>query len=142
MTDGRDGVVLLHGLSRTALSLRKMQMALERAGFATFNLDYASRRKVLEELAEDIHPAIQHFADRIDGSVHFACHSMGGLLARVDPAQTDRFARGAHVDPFVMRNRPMEGWLRVDEAGVRTKRQLRTWVDRGVAYVRTLPPKR
>jgi len=83
MTDGRDGVVLLHGLSRTALSLRKMQMALERAGFATFNLDYASRRKALEELAEDIHPAIQHFADRIDGSVHFACHSMGGLLARV-----------------------------------------------------------
>ena len=53
------------------------------AGFATLNLDYASRRKALEALAEDIHPAIQRFADRIDGSVHFVCHSMGGLLARV-----------------------------------------------------------
>ena len=60
-----------------------MQLALERAGFATLNLDYASRRKPLEGLAEDIDPAIQHFADRIDGSIHFVCHSMGGLLARV-----------------------------------------------------------
>ena len=79
----QDGVVLLHGISRTARSFRKMQTALEGCGFATLNLDYASRRKALEALAEDIHPAIQRFADGIDGSVHFVCHSMGGLLARV-----------------------------------------------------------
>jgi hypothetical protein len=36
----------------------------------------------------------------------------------------------------------MDGWLRVDAAGVHTTRQLRTWVDRGVAYARTLPDKR
>ena len=47
MTD-KAGVVLLHGLSRTALSFRKMQLALERAGFTTVNLDYASRSKALE----------------------------------------------------------------------------------------------
>ena len=79
----QDGVVLLHGISRTARSFRKMQAALESAGYATLNLDYASRRKALEALAEDIHPAIQRFADGVDGSVHFVCHSMGGLLARV-----------------------------------------------------------
>jgi pimeloyl-ACP methyl ester carboxylesterase len=79
----QDGVVLLHGISRTARSFRKMQMALEGSGFATLNQDYASRRKALEALAEDIHPAIQRFADGIDGSVHFVGHSMGGLLARV-----------------------------------------------------------
>ena len=79
----QDGVVLLHGISRTALSFRKMQLALERAGFATLNLDYESRRKALEGLAEDIHPAIRSFADRTEGSIHFVCHSMGGLLARV-----------------------------------------------------------
>jgi pimeloyl-ACP methyl ester carboxylesterase len=60
-----------------------MQTALESAGFATLNQDYASRRKALEALAEDIHLSIQRFADGIDGSVHFVCHSMGGLLARV-----------------------------------------------------------
>ena len=60
-----------------------MQAALEGAGFATLNLDYASRRSALEALAEDIHPAIQRFADGIDGPIHFVGHSMGGLLARV-----------------------------------------------------------
>ena len=79
----QDGVVLLHGISRTARSFRKMQVALESSGFAALNLDYASRRKALEALAEDIHPAVQRFTDGIDGSVHFVCHSMGGLLARV-----------------------------------------------------------
>jgi pimeloyl-ACP methyl ester carboxylesterase len=78
-----DGVVLLHGISRTARSFRKMQAALEAAGYATLNQDYASRRKALEALAEDIHPAIARFAGSVDGSVHFVGHSMGGLLARV-----------------------------------------------------------
>jgi pimeloyl-ACP methyl ester carboxylesterase len=105
MTDGRDGVVLLHGISRTALSFRKMQVALERAGFATLNLDYASRRKPLEALAEDIHPAIQRFADRIDGSVHFVCHSMGGLLARVYMARH----RPKHLCRVVMLGTPNSG---------------------------------
>ena len=78
-----DGVVLLHGISRTARSFRKMQTALEGCGYATLNIDYASRSKTLEALAEDIHPAIELFGSGLTGSVHFVCHSMGGLLARV-----------------------------------------------------------
>jgi len=78
----QDGVVLLHGISRTSRSLRKMQTAIEAPGFATLNLGYASRRKALEQLAEDIHPAIERFAGDIEGSIHFVGHSMGGLLAR------------------------------------------------------------
>ncbi len=83
MTDGQDGVVLLHGNSRTSRSFQKMQTALEAAGFATLNVGYASRSKPIEALAEDIHPAVERFAESLDGSVHFVCHSMGGLLARV-----------------------------------------------------------
>jgi len=60
-----------------------MQTAIEGEGYATLNLGYASRRKALEALAEDIHPAIDRFAGGVAGSVHFVCHSMGGLLARV-----------------------------------------------------------
>ena len=78
-----DGVVLLHGISRTARSLRKMQAAIEASGLATLNLGYASRRKTLEALAEDIHSDVERFTETIEGSVHFVCHSMGGLLARV-----------------------------------------------------------
>jgi pimeloyl-ACP methyl ester carboxylesterase len=78
----QDGVVLLHGISRTSRSFRRMQTAIEASGFVTLNLDYASRRKALESLAEDIHPAIELFASGIEGSIHFVGHSMGGLLAR------------------------------------------------------------
>ena len=79
----RDGVVLLHGISRTLRSFRKMQASVEAAGYATLNVGYASRRKALEALAEDIHPAVERFAEGLDGCVHFVCHSMGGLLARI-----------------------------------------------------------
>ena len=41
-----------------------------------------------------------------------------------------------------MRGREMTGWLRVDDEGLRTKRQLVPWVGRGVSYARSLPPKR
>ncbi len=76
------GVVLLHGIARGARSLRRMQTALNVAGFATLNLDYQSRAKSLEALVNDISPAITKFASDLDGPMHFVAHSMGGLLAR------------------------------------------------------------
>ncbi|MBR1225909.1 alpha/beta fold hydrolase [Bradyrhizobium sp. AUGA SZCCT0176] len=83
MPENNDGVILLHGISRTALSFRKMQTALEAAGFVTLNIDYPSRHHALEALAEHIHPAVTHLAAGIAGQLHFVGHSMGGLLARV-----------------------------------------------------------
>jgi hypothetical protein len=65
----------------------------------------------------------------------------GGLMVRVEPDETDRLVAKPHARPFEMRGREMQGWLRVDAEGVRTKRQLEPWVRRGVAYARTLPPK-
>jgi pimeloyl-ACP methyl ester carboxylesterase len=75
------GVVLLHGLAGTSRLLRKMERALQRAGHATLNLDYASRKRTIEALVEDIHPAIAEFSESV-GDLHFVTHSMGGLLAR------------------------------------------------------------
>jgi len=78
-----EGVVFLHGISRTFRSLIKMQLAVEAAGFATRNIGYPSRHKALSALADDIHPAIAPFTEANEGTTHFVCHSMGGLLARV-----------------------------------------------------------
>jgi pimeloyl-ACP methyl ester carboxylesterase len=81
--DSSPGVILLHGIARTSRSLRRLETALQVSGFATLNLDYPSRKKPLEALAADIHPAISDFARTNGGPVHFVAHSMGGLLTRV-----------------------------------------------------------
>ncbi|WP_315781649.1 MULTISPECIES: esterase/lipase family protein [unclassified Bradyrhizobium] len=77
------GVVLLHGIAGRSLMLRPLEKKLRREGFATLNVDYESRKKPLERLAEDVGPTIMDFAGGLDGPIHFVTHSMGGLLARV-----------------------------------------------------------
>ena len=77
----------------------------------------------------------------IGGNMSVAASGQGGLLVRVPPAESDVLATKPHVHTMVMRGRSMKGWLRVDSAGVQTKKQLEAWVVRGVAYARSLPPK-
>jgi len=77
----------------------------------------------------------------INGNMAVSASSQGGLLLRVDPGETEALLRKPHAQPFEMRGRSMQGWLRVDPVGVRTKRQLEPWVARGVAYARSLPGK-
>jgi hypothetical protein len=78
----------------------------------------------------------------IGGHMSVAASGQGGLLVRVDPEDTDELLAKPHAEPFVMRGRAMQGWLRVDPSGVRTKRQLGPWVKRGVGYARSLPAKK
>ena len=78
----------------------------------------------------------------IGGNMCVAASGQGGLMVRVDPDETQALVAKPHAKPFVMRGREMSGWLRVDDEGVRTKRQLSPWVKRGVAYARSLPAKR
>jgi TfoX/Sxy family transcriptional regulator of competence genes len=77
----------------------------------------------------------------VGGNMSVAASRQGGLMVRVDPDDTEALLTRAHAGPFEMRGRAMQGWLRVDAEGVRTKRQLEPWVKRGVGYARSLPPK-
>jgi TfoX/Sxy family transcriptional regulator of competence genes len=77
----------------------------------------------------------------IGGNMAVAASGQGGILVRVDPAASDKLVSTTKAQPMVMRGRSMDGWLRVDAADVRQKRQLAAWVDRGVTYARSLPPK-
>jgi TfoX/Sxy family transcriptional regulator of competence genes len=77
----------------------------------------------------------------IGGNMSVSVSGQGGLLLRVDPAETESLLAKPHAEPFVMRGRAMDGWLRVAPEGVTTQRQLERWVERGVTYAKSLPPK-
>lgn len=78
----------------------------------------------------------------VAGNMAIAASGQGGVLVRVDPSSSEALLERTKAQPMEMRGREMVGWLRVDIADVRTKRQLLGWVERGVGYARSLPPKR
>jgi TfoX/Sxy family transcriptional regulator of competence genes len=78
----------------------------------------------------------------IGGNMAVAASGQGGLLVRVDPDESDELVRRTDARPMEMRGREMAGWLRVDAADVKTKRELTKWVERGVSFARSMPPKR
>src|SRR5215471_17497439 len=63
----------------------------------------------------------------------------GGLLVRVGPEGHERAMAEPHVEPVVMRGRPVVGFVRVRPDGYRTDAMLRRWVERGLDFVATLP---
>jgi TfoX/Sxy family transcriptional regulator of competence genes len=77
----------------------------------------------------------------INGNMSVSASGQGGLLLHVDLDETDKLLSKPHAHPFEMRGRVMQGWLRVDPDGVKTKGQLERWVSRGVDYARSLPGK-
>jgi TfoX/Sxy family transcriptional regulator of competence genes len=77
----------------------------------------------------------------INGNMAVSASSQGGLLLRVDPVQTDALVSEPHAQRFTMRGRAMDGWLRIDTDALENDGALEGWVDRGVAYARSLPPK-
>jgi hypothetical protein len=89
------GVVLLHGLGRTGLSMRALASACRTAGYATLAPSYGFRTAIPVILA-DLQPRIRAFADQVDGPLHFVTHSLGGLIVRA-LINADRPARLGRV---------------------------------------------
>jgi hypothetical protein len=77
----------------------------------------------------------------IGGHMSVAASGRGGLMVRVPPDETEKLLRREHVEPMVMAGRETRGWVSVSNDGVRTKRQLQSWVSRGVAHAKSLTPK-
>lgn len=78
----------------------------------------------------------------ISGHMAVVVSGKGGLMLRVDPAQSAKLVASTKAYPMVMRGKPMAGWLRVDAEHVGTTRALKPWVERATKFVATLPKKR
>jgi TfoX/Sxy family transcriptional regulator of competence genes len=77
----------------------------------------------------------------LNGHMAVAASGQDGLMVRVDPEETDDLVKEAGVARFEMRGRSLNGWLLVEPSVVRSDEQLRRWVDVGLTYAGSLPPK-
>ena len=77
----------------------------------------------------------------IRGNMACGVHD-GEMIVRVGPAAHAAALKEAHVRPFDLSGgRPATGWVLVDAAGVSKPTDLKKWVERGVTFARSLPPK-
>jgi TfoX/Sxy family transcriptional regulator of competence genes len=108
--------------------------------------DEALAERLRELLAGESHLTEQKMfgglAFLIAGNMAVAASGQGGILVRVDPAQSDTLVTATNARLMEMRGRQMRGWLRVDAEDVRTRRQLAKWVELGTTYASSLPAKR
>jgi hypothetical protein len=63
------------------------------------------------------------------------------LIVRVGPEKHAELLALPHARPFDFTGRPMKGWLTVEPGGLGTDQDLEAWVQRGVDFAASLPPK-
>ncbi len=73
---------------------------------------------------------------------HMCCGIIGSdLMVRVGRDDFERLVAKPHARPMDFTGRPSKGMVYVSPAGLRTTRSLSTWIDRGLRFISTLPPK-
>ena len=73
---------------------------------------------------------------------NMACGIVGNdLMVRVGPAAHEAALTEPHVRPMDFSGRPMRGYVYVGPDGLAADAGLARWVERGVAFARTLPSK-
>lgn len=83
MAGAEEVVVMLHGLTRTRGSLRRLERRLSREGFRIVNLAYPSNRFSIDTLVDGALADIVARCCQVPGTtVHFVTHSVGGIVVR------------------------------------------------------------
>ena len=63
------------------------------------------------------------------------------LIVRVGPERYGQAVIQPHARPFDFTGRPMKGWVMVGPAGYSADEDLRAWIELGVNFALSLPPK-
>lgn len=105
-----------------------------------------------EKLADDVRASLSRYpsvterkmfggiAFMIDGNMAVGVTGED-LMVRVGKESHHSALALPGAETMTMGDRPMRGWVRVGATGMSTDTQFESWVDRGVTYARSLPPK-
>jgi TfoX/Sxy family transcriptional regulator of competence genes len=63
------------------------------------------------------------------------------LIIRVGPERYEEALAAPHTRVFDMTGRPMKGWVVVTSDGYEAENELQEWVQQGVDFALSLPPK-
>ena len=97
----------------TSPSIRSRAFTLARVAY---DEDLANRIRELVADGDDVteRKMFGGLAFLIGGHMAVSASGRGGLLLHVDRAETEALLAKPHAQPFEMRGRVMEGWVRVD----------------------------
>ena len=76
----------------------------------------------------------------LNGNMACGVHK-DALIVRVGPEGYQSALDAPHTGVFDMTGRPMTGWVVVNAPGFATNQSLSDWVQQGLEYTRSLPPK-
>jgi TfoX/Sxy family transcriptional regulator of competence genes len=76
----------------------------------------------------------------LNGNMAVGVHG-DSLIVRTEPDEHETLLAEPGARPFDMTGRPMKGWIVVDPEGCAEDDELRRWLDLGLHYARSLPPK-
>ena len=108
----------------------------------SFDPELANRiRVLLGDRVGDEKKVFGGLAFMIGGNMAVAASSNGGIVVRVDPAESAELVATTPAQLMEMRGKTMAGWLRVGAADVADDGELTQWVEHGAAYAASLPPK-
>ncbi len=74
-------ILLIHGLSRTPISLLSLELYLQQAGWTTEQFGYFAVTETFDRIVERLRVRLRKLANQ--GPYVIVAHSLGGLLARV-----------------------------------------------------------
>ena len=105
-----------------------------------------------EEIEDRINKTISRWkntdAKKMFGGV---CHLLNGnmfcgvykdfLILRLGEEHANEALRQSFIRPFDITGRPMRGWVMVAGEGFDDDKELKAWLDKAKAFVKTLPAK-
>lgn len=76
----------------------------------------------------------------VQGNMACGVHK-NNLIVRVGPEQYENALAQSHTRIFDITGKPMKGWVIVTPDGIQSDFDLKRWVEHGVDFALSLPPK-